>query len=81
MVYRGDAIPKLDGVYFYSDFCTALLRSFRWKNGVVTDHWDWKSALDPQKQLSNVAAFGTDPAGEVYVLSLDGIVYQLVPAG
>ena len=34
-VYRGKALPALHGVYFYSDYCTALLRSFRMKNGKV----------------------------------------------
>ena len=28
-VYRGKAIPELEGAYFYSDYCTAILRSFR----------------------------------------------------
>jgi glucose/arabinose dehydrogenase len=58
--YRGKALPELAGVYFYSDYCTALLRSFRIKNGKAVDSWDWKAALDPDGQMSQVAALGED---------------------
>jgi glucose/arabinose dehydrogenase len=77
-VYRGKAIPELDGAYFYSDYCTAILRSFRWKGGRVTDHWDWKSALDRDFQLAKVASFGLDQDGELYVVSHEGPIYKLV---
>lgn len=74
VVYRGKALPILAGLYFYSDYCTGILRSFRWRGGdaSATDHWDWKRALDPGNRLSQIAAFGEDEAGEVYVISLDG---------
>jgi glucose/arabinose dehydrogenase len=77
VVYRGKALPALDGVYFYADYCTGLLRSFRWKAGAPVDHWDWKAALDPKRKLATLSAFGTDADGEIYLLSLDGIVYKL----
>ena len=32
-VYRGSAIPSLQGTYFYSDFCGGWVRSFRFANG------------------------------------------------
>jgi glucose/arabinose dehydrogenase len=78
IVYRGKALPELDGAYFYSDYCTAILRSLRWKNGAVADHWDWKAALDPENLLSQVSSFGEDGDGEMYILSLDGPIYKLV---
>jgi glucose/arabinose dehydrogenase len=77
-VYRGKALPELDGAYFYSDYCTGLLRSFRLKRGKVVDHWDWKAALDPQFQLARVASFGVDQDGELYVVSHEGPIYKLV---
>lgn len=79
-VYRGRAIPELDGMYFYSDFCTGLLRSFRWQDGKVRDHWDWKKALDPQGKLKQVSSFAEDSDGELYVLSLEGVIFKLGPA-
>ena len=78
IVYRGRALPELDGAYFYSDYCTAILRSLRWKNGAVADHWDWKAALDPDNILTQVSSFGEDADGELYLLSLDGPIYKLV---
>jgi glucose/arabinose dehydrogenase len=75
-VYRGKALPELAGAYFYSDYCTALLRSFRIKNGKVVDSYDWKAALDPEGQLAQVAAFGQDNDGELYVIGHDGRIYK-----
>ena len=81
VVYRGKAVPALAGSYFYADYCTAILRSFKWsKDGGVTDHWEWRKALDPKDRLSQIASFGEDEDGEVYVLSLMGAVWKLVPA-
>ncbi len=77
IVYHGQALPELDGVYFYADYCTAIVRSFRWQPGRVSDHWDWKKALDPRGKLATLAAFGEDAAGELYLISHDGVVYKL----
>lgn len=78
IVYRGAAFPELHGAYFYSDFCTAILRSFRWNDGDVSDHWDWKEALDPRSRLAEVSAFAADADGEMYLLSSGGGIYKLV---
>ena len=32
-VYRGSAIPELDGHYFYADWCGGWIRSFRYDDG------------------------------------------------
>jgi glucose/arabinose dehydrogenase len=77
-VYRGKALPELAGSYFYSDYCTALLRSFRMKNGKVVDSWDWKAALDPESQLAQVSTFGQDQDGELYVVTHEGPIYKIV---
>lgn len=83
VVYRGKALRQLAGSYFYSDYCSALLRSFRWKRdaGAAIDHWDWKSALDPEERLGQISAFGEDHDGEVYIVSMRGTIWKLVPAG
>jgi glucose/arabinose dehydrogenase len=78
-VYRGKALPQLAGIYFFSDYCTGLVRGFRWRDGAVADYWDWKPALDPAHRLAAVSSFGVDADGELYILSLDGIVWKLVP--
>ena len=81
VIYRGEALPVLAGTYFYSDYCTAFLRSFRWtKSGGPKDHWDWTNALDPNHKLAQIASFGEDEDGEVYVIGLTGTIWKLVPA-
>lgn len=79
-VYRGRALPALDGLYFYADYCTAMIRSVRWNGEAVADVWDWRAALDPKEQLANLSSFGEDAAGELYLLSLDGTVHRFDPA-
>ena len=81
VVYRGKAIPSLAGIYFYSDYCTAFLRSFRWgRDTGAVDQWDWTRSIDPGHHLAQIASFGEDEDGEVYVIGLGGTVWKLVPA-
>jgi glucose/arabinose dehydrogenase len=78
IVYRGKLFPEFDGVYFYADYCTALVRGFKWVDGKVTDHLSYKAAFDPDSVLANVAAFGEDGDGELYIVSLEGTIWKLV---
>jgi len=73
-VYRGSAIPQLAGTYFYSDYCSGWVRSFRFVNGVATGQTSW-SALDTGR---SVVSFGEDAAGELYVLTSNGTVSRIV---
>jgi glucose/arabinose dehydrogenase len=77
-VYRGKALPMLDGRYFYADYCTGLLRSFVWRQGVVREHWDWKPAIDREGVLTQISSFGVDHDGELYIVELTGSIYKLV---
>jgi len=74
-VYRGAALADLAGHYFYSDFCTGFLRSFRLEGGVATEERQWDVG-----DLGRSLSFGEDAAGELYVLSLNGRIYRLVAA-
>ena len=40
-VYRGAAIPGIRGHYFYSDYCTGFLKSFRLVNGAAAQQQTW----------------------------------------
>ena len=42
------------------------------------DGRDWTAQVGTRR---NLAAFGADADGEVYMLELGGNVYQIVPAG
>jgi glucose/arabinose dehydrogenase len=74
-VYRGSGIPEIRGHYFYSDFCSGFLRSFRSSGGTASEEREWNVG-----GLGAVLSFGEDADGELYVLSGDGRVYKLVAA-
>ena len=74
-VYRGSEIPELDGVYFYSDWCSQWVRSFRFVDGRVTDEKDWTSEFGTIGQINS---FGIGGGGEMYAVTHDGVVAKLV---
>lgn len=79
IVYRGTAIPAIRGAYFYADYCTGKIWSFRWTKGEVEDATEWTAAVNPEG-FSRFTSFGEDAAGEMYLLSQDGEIYKFVPA-
>lgn len=80
-VYRGCAIPELRGAYFYGDFCAEFVRSFGSGSGAVGDERDWTAPFHAAG-LDTVSSFGTDSAGELYVMDyVDGDVFRIVRAG
>ena len=79
IVYRGCRLPGYQGTYFYGDYCTAFIRSFRLDGGRVVDQRDWTAPLG--RGVNNITAFGTDGDGEAYIVDQDGEVYKIVPAG
>lgn len=81
-VYRGCALPDLHGTYFYSDYCSSFVRTFRGvAGGVAQDQRDRSTDLEPAgaRTLDNVVSFGEDARGELYVVDRDGELYRIVP--
>jgi glucose/arabinose dehydrogenase len=76
-VYRGSAMPALQGRYLFSDFCSGTLMSFRLQDGQAQNVVGISDGL---ASLGQVASFGQDAAGELYILTFDGTVSKLVPA-
>jgi len=74
-VYRGTAIPEIQGHYFYGDYCGGWVRSLRYEAGAAVDQAQWPS-LAPG---GSILSFGEDVAGELYVMSSDGRVFRIVP--
>jgi glucose/arabinose dehydrogenase len=81
-VYRGCAIPDLGGTYFFGDYCSAQVWSFRLKEGQVTEFTERTAELAPGGGLaiSDISSFGQDAFGEIYICDLDGDVYKIVPS-
>jgi glucose/arabinose dehydrogenase len=70
-VYRGRAIPGLDGVYLFSDNCLGGIAALH----VVHDKVVGERGLG--QHVDSPSAFGQDGSGNLYVLSLAGGVYRV----
>ncbi len=73
-VYRGTAMPELQGTYLFSDLCSGFVGGLTFDNGVPTVM---------QAPMANAGAgvtqsFGQDGAGELYILTGDGRVLKVV---
>jgi hypothetical protein len=76
VVYRGCRVPALAGSYFFGDFCSGLVRSFRFASGQASELRDWTSGM---RGVNAPSSFGLDAAGEVYIVDYDGELYRLEP--
>lgn len=73
-VYRGQEIPELSGLYFYSDWNAGWVRSFRYLDGEATEQKDWTDELGAP--VGQVNTYGLDGHGELYLATYGGQVYE-----
>jgi glucose/arabinose dehydrogenase len=81
-VYRGNRMKGLRGTYFYSDFCSAFIKSFRTGSTCsVSAALDRTADLAPGGGLSIdfITSYAEDAAGEIYILDQGGEVFKIVP--
>jgi hypothetical protein len=81
-VYRGSAIPGLQGQYFCADDVQNTITSFAVVNGQATNIRDRTSELNHGVPggLTDIASFGEDASGEIYILCLGtGAVFRIDP--
>ena len=74
-VYRGSAIPCLQGAYLFADYCSGDIFTFRrLAAGGVTEVTQRRGELTPPGggSISNVTSFGEDASGELYICDLNG---------
>jgi len=75
-VYRGSAIPSLQGTYFFADYCNGDIFSFRYDStsGTISEFTDRTDELDPPgtRAINRVTSFGEDAAGELYIVDPSG---------
>lgn len=73
-VYRGAAIPALRGFYVFGDFGSGRIWAMKGPGGT-------RAALPgADRATTHVSSFGQDASGELYVVSLGGSVFKVVPA-
>jgi glucose/arabinose dehydrogenase len=82
-LYRGSAIPGLDGTFFFADYCTGRIWSMRYDGQTVSDLQERTQELVPWEsgEISLPTSFGVDAHGEMYLLdNSGGEVYAIVAA-
>jgi glucose/arabinose dehydrogenase len=73
-VYRGNQIDGLSGTYFFADYCSARIWSFRYDGATVSEFQERTGELAPGGGLSigSISSFGHDAFGELYISDLSG---------
>jgi glucose/arabinose dehydrogenase len=69
-IYRGAALPDLQGAYIYGDYVTGIIWRLRYDGQQVTEH-------EQIGIVSGLASFGVDTHGELYICSFSGQIYKL----
>ena len=72
-VYRGSAVPAIQGDYLYGDFCSGEI----W--GLDNPYTSPTPVLLLDTNLL-ISSFGEDRDGELYVTDLNGRLYRVDPA-
>ncbi|WP_026968292.1 PQQ-dependent sugar dehydrogenase [Algoriphagus terrigena] len=70
-VYRGTALPQLEGQYIYADFATGRI----WSLDVANPQSPINKEL--LKAGFNISSFGIDQNQELYICGFDGKIYKL----
>lgn len=79
-VYRGKMLPELIGLYFYADYCSGTLRSFRYNKGQATEHKNWNQLNPKKRRWKQISSLARDPQGELYLVDhKQGIIFKLTP--
>ena len=73
-VYRGGAIPDLEAVYLFGDYCSGRVWA-SWRDSQL--QWHTGEFLNTDWQISS---FGEDEQGEVYIVDYAGRLYRIDPA-
>lgn len=77
-VYRGAEFPALQGTYFFGDYGTGQIWSFRYDGTSLTGFAARTSQLVPDVgTIDLISSFGEDTLGNLYIVDLDGEVFRL----
>jgi glucose/arabinose dehydrogenase len=71
-VYRGHAIPHLAGTYLFADYCSGDVWGLR-----ATNAGEWQR-IGPVSTGLRIVSFAEDANGELYLVDLEGGIYQIV---
>ena len=75
-VYRGKKLPALAGTYVYGDYDSGRIWGLRYENGKLLVNGELIEFGKSPKL--NIASFGEDAQGELYILAFDGRIHEMV---
>ncbi|MFH1719666.1 MAG: PQQ-dependent sugar dehydrogenase [Planctomycetota bacterium] len=77
-VYRGP-IHQLQGTYFFADYVSNQIWSFRFDGTEITDFTNRTAELSGDGgSVGSISSFGEDVSGNLYIVDLDGEVFKIV---
>ena len=79
-VYRGKKIKGLKGTYFFGDYCSGNIWTFKVKNGKAVEFQNRTEEINiADGEFTNyISSFGEDADGELYIIDYNGGVYKIV---
>ncbi|MDZ4775970.1 MAG: PQQ-dependent sugar dehydrogenase [Alphaproteobacteria bacterium] len=78
-VYRGPG--GANGLYFFADFVTGHIWTFRVVDGVAVDFIQRDEQLRTDAgSVNQIASFAVDGSNRLYVIGLDGEIFRLTPS-
>ena len=77
-VYRGSLISKLQGRYFFGDYCTGKVWSFIILNDELLEYSQWE--IKGIQEDFYLSSFGEDGNGELYMINHTGNIYKIIDA-
>ena len=80
-VYRGEAIPALEGTYFFADYSTTNIWSLKYNGSGGYTNFANRNELETAGSfgVDNISSFGEGPCGEIYILDqAGGEVFKII---
>lgn len=81
-VYRGSALPALDGTYFFADYCSSQIWSIVYDPATGTTSQFTNRTVElrpaPPNSISSIVSFGQDHDGELYIVEQGGQIWKIV---
>jgi glucose/arabinose dehydrogenase len=77
-VYRGPGLGSLTGHYFFADYCSARIWTFRYDGTTLSNLVERTVDLAPDVGAINlITSFGEDALGQLYILDQDGEIFRV----
>ena len=79
-VYRGKKLKGFEGVYFFGDYCSGNIWSFKVIDGKANAFKNRTEEINiADGEFTNyISSFGQDADGEIYIVDYNGAVYKII---